>query len=108
VRAFSIKTGLDASTVTPGSTALDWSLTVPVRVPCADAADGRRTALRIAAGMKTTFDARRMVILLRYRASSRRQRPRPTDWIGVGIQRLLDAFVNEEYGFGEARSSVSC
>ena len=38
VRVFSISTGLEASTVTPGRTASDGSLTTPVMVPsaCAD------------------------------------------------------------------------
>jgi hypothetical protein len=35
VRTFSISTGLEASTVTPGSTAPDASLTVPDSVTCA-------------------------------------------------------------------------
>jgi hypothetical protein len=39
-RAFSISAGLDASTVTPGSTAPDASLTVPARVTCAHTALG--------------------------------------------------------------------
>src|SRR6266849_9254919 len=41
VRVLSISTGLDASTVTPGSTALEASLTVPARVTWAYTADGR-------------------------------------------------------------------
>ena len=57
MRTFSIRAGLDASTVTPGSTAFDSSLTVPVRVPCANAKDGSRTA---AVRSRKTFDARRM------------------------------------------------
>jgi len=40
-RVFSISTGLDASTVTPGNTAPDASLTVPASVTCAHAALGR-------------------------------------------------------------------
>ena len=40
VRVFSISTGLDASTVTPGSTALEGSLTAPARATCASAAAG--------------------------------------------------------------------
>src|SRR5262249_45543301 len=40
VRVFSIRTGLDASTVAPGSTAPDESLTVPARATCAYSADG--------------------------------------------------------------------
>ena len=61
VRTFSMRAGLDASTVTPGSTPPDSSLTVPVRVPCADAKDGSRTA---AIRIRTTLNARRMVGLL--------------------------------------------
>src|SRR6476646_1361839 len=45
LRTFSISTGLDASTVTPGSTAPDESLTTPVTLappePCASADMGR-------------------------------------------------------------------
>src|SRR4029453_18627568 len=40
-RTFSMRTGLAASTVTPGSTAPDTSLTTPVIAPCAKAAAGR-------------------------------------------------------------------
>ena len=40
VRIFSISSGLDASTVTPGSTAPDESLTTPVIDACANAAAG--------------------------------------------------------------------
>src|SRR5262245_55149705 len=42
VRAFSIRAGLDASTVTPGSTASDASRTTPARVACANAIAGLR------------------------------------------------------------------
>ena len=41
-RTFSIRTGLAASTVAPGNTAPDASLTTPVMAPCADAEDGSR------------------------------------------------------------------
>ena len=47
VRVFSIRTGLATSTVTPGSTAPDMSLAVPVidaLTPCARAPAGRHTA----------------------------------------------------------------
>ena len=40
-RTFSIRTGLAASTVTPGSTAPDTSLTTPVIAPCARTAAGK-------------------------------------------------------------------
>jgi hypothetical protein len=40
-RTFSIRTGLAASTVVPGNTAPDVSLTTPVMAPCADAEAGR-------------------------------------------------------------------
>src|SRR5688572_16995584 len=42
VRTFSISAGLDASTVTPGSTAPDPSLTTPAIDPCAKTAAGRK------------------------------------------------------------------
>src|SRR5262249_30287761 len=40
-RVFSIRTGLDASTVTPGSTAPDVSFTTPAIVLCAAAMEGK-------------------------------------------------------------------
>src|SRR5687767_13419142 len=40
LRTFSMRTGLDASTVTPGSSAPDVSLTVPVMVACAQTTAG--------------------------------------------------------------------
>src|SRR5213594_3398133 len=40
VRTFSISAGLAASTVTPGSTAPDASLTTPLMVACANATTG--------------------------------------------------------------------
>src|SRR5688500_17114195 len=43
VRTFSIRAGLDASTVTPGSTAPEESFTTPVIDACANTADGRST-----------------------------------------------------------------
>src|SRR6476620_6368171 len=46
VRTFSIRTGLDASTTTPGSTAPDASLTTPVMVACAWAEAGRTSTER--------------------------------------------------------------
>ena len=42
-RVFSISTGLAASTVTPGNTAPDESLTTPVIDACANASAGNRT-----------------------------------------------------------------
>src|SRR5215831_20128965 len=42
VRTFSIRAGLEASTVTPGSTASDASRTTPARVACANAIAGLR------------------------------------------------------------------
>src|SRR6185295_9812272 len=40
-RTFSIRTGLAASTVTPGNTPPEASLTTPVIAACANTADGR-------------------------------------------------------------------
>ena len=42
-RTFSIRTGLAASTVTPGNTAPDVSLTTPVMAACAEARKAGRT-----------------------------------------------------------------
>src|SRR5687767_15663567 len=54
-RTFSIRTGLAASTVTPGSTAPDASLTTPVMAPCAIAAAGTsRTTSRTAADRRAS------------------------------------------------------
>src|ERR1051326_2197127 len=39
----SISAGLEASTVTPGSTAPEASLTIPARLLCAEAAPGSKT-----------------------------------------------------------------
>src|SRR5437867_7695003 len=47
-RVFSISTGLVASTVTPGNTAPDASLTTPVIAACAWTAEGRSNESRIA------------------------------------------------------------
>src|SRR5580765_2371926 len=52
-RVFSMRAGLAASTVTPGSTAPDESLTLPARPACANTTEGRtstqeRTAKPIA------------------------------------------------------------
>src|SRR5262245_25519566 len=44
VRTFSIRTGLEASTVTPGSVAPDASLAEPVMDACAKAATGTKMA----------------------------------------------------------------
>src|SRR5690349_4130373 len=61
LRDFSIRIGLDASTVTPGSTAPDVSVTRPemlaALVPCAEA----RAAGRISNATPTTSDSRCMV-----------------------------------------------
>src|SRR5438128_1090878 len=61
-RTLSMSTGLEASTVTPGRTAPDVSLTVPVIVAWAHAAVGTRTV-----HMSTTaiFAKPRMVTFLR-------------------------------------------
>ena len=44
-RTFSMRTGLEASTVAPGSTAPDVSLTRPASVACANAANGTLTTI---------------------------------------------------------------
>src|SRR5688500_8497021 len=46
--------GLDASTVTPGSTAPDASLTVPTMDPCAKTAAGARARRNAAAALRKT------------------------------------------------------
>src|SRR4029453_16536606 len=89
-RTFSMRAGLDASTVTPGSTPPDSSLTVPVRVPCENATAGSR---RAAVRNRTTLDARRMVVLLQFRGP-RRQRGGSQRMYAGGIQRSLNVFVN--------------
>src|SRR5687767_2305733 len=53
-RTFSMSAGLAASTVTPGSTAPDGSLTTPVMAACANAAAGTsKTISRSAADRRT-------------------------------------------------------
>src|SRR5688572_27031475 len=62
-RTFSINAGLEASTVTPGSTAPDASRTVPVNVPWANAEAGSR----ITASHRKHFAALHMSgVLLRF------------------------------------------
>ena len=53
-RTFSIRTGLAASTVTPGSTAPDVSLTVPAIALCAETRSGKTT---MQASASTSMDA---------------------------------------------------
>ena len=48
-RTFSIRAGLDASTVTPGSTAPDVSFTVPAMVACAHTTAGATSRITSAA-----------------------------------------------------------
>src|SRR5688572_22664638 len=55
VRVRSMSAGLDASTVTPGNTAPEASLTVPASDACADAIDGSRATHRIARTDRTTM-----------------------------------------------------
>src|SRR5687767_8354471 len=55
VRTFSIKSGLDASTVTPGRTAPDVSLTTPVIVAWATATDGMSTVNPTSTRKATAF-----------------------------------------------------
>src|SRR6185436_16859712 len=59
-RVFSMSTGLDASTVTPGSTAPDASLTVPTIDACANAIVGTSTN---PATIRKLFSNRYMVLL---------------------------------------------
>ena len=58
LRTFSMRTGLAASTVTPGSTAPDASRTTPAMVACADAVEGNRAAIATTASAHVTFTAR--------------------------------------------------
>src|SRR5688572_22050330 len=53
--------GLEASTVTPGSTAPDGSRTVPVKVPCANTVDANAGSM---ASAITHFNSPRMAVLL--------------------------------------------
>ena len=68
-RTFSISAGLAASTVTPGSTAPDGSLTTPVIDACAQAIDGR--AKTTSNTTPTTFSVRILRFLLRPRDLTR-------------------------------------
>src|SRR5688572_10095759 len=54
-RTFSIRTSLAASTVTPGSTAPDESVTTPVIVDCAAACAGSRRAGTTRNSAKVSF-----------------------------------------------------
>jgi hypothetical protein len=53
VRVFSMRAGLDASIVTPGSTPPDASRTVPASVACACASAGKRSR---AVSTQTAFE----------------------------------------------------
>jgi hypothetical protein len=65
-------------------------LTVPVRVPCAKAREGSRTA---AVRIKTAFNAPRMVVTPSLKCVSTTGR-RVSGELS-GIQRVLEVFVNE-------------
>jgi len=75
-RTFSIKAGLAASTVTPGSTAPDASRTVPVRVPCANTVEGSNVS---AASHRKRFTALDMSGVLLAPATASRRLPK-TNW----------------------------
>src|SRR5262245_12694982 len=79
VRTFSIRTGLATSTVTPGSTAPDVSLTRPVTAPCARAAAGKHNNID-----STAAPAARLACL-----SAITTRDGPT--IRVHLTKCLDA-----------------
>src|SRR4051812_9865555 len=72
---FSISAGLEASTVTPGSTAPDGSLTVRVRPACAKARVGSNT---IAAATASRFTTPYIKSTPRSRKDQCTQRPRPS------------------------------
>src|SRR5262245_56836472 len=86
-RTFSIKAGLAASTVTPGSTAPDASRTVPVRVPCANTVEGSNVS---AASHRKRFTALDMygVLLAPTTASRRLPETNGTPPFGGGGQVL--------------------
>src|SRR5437868_10551833 len=67
VLTFSISAGLDASTVTPGSTAPDASLTTPVMDACAKAAAGTSTSNNAATNAARTVDMRIRSFFVQYR-----------------------------------------
>src|SRR4051812_1295001 len=88
---FSISAGLDASTVTPGRTAPDASLTVPVRAACAKARVGSNT---IAAATASRFTTPYIKSTPRSRKDQCTQRPRPSG--------------TEDTGPGDHTSGASC
>src|SRR5688500_18224008 len=71
-RAFSMSAGLDASTVTPGSTAPDASREVPTIDACAHAVAG----IRISVSAKIAFNYRSIVIPPKETRDRRDQRER--------------------------------
>src|SRR5438093_336253 len=81
VRVFSISTGLDASTLTPGSTAADASRMTPVIVACANA---RLGSSRIPATAAMTFTTRCMTNLLE----------------SIGLEPVLDRELHDAWRAG--------
>ena len=75
MRTFSISAGLAASTVTPGSTAPEESLTVPAMTACADAADGIKHDPRESPRLLTTTRISHLAVRLFF-ASGQTVRPR--------------------------------
>ena len=66
-RTFSISAGLDASTVTPGSTAPDVSLTVPaIALVCADATAGSSASSAAAKMNRANVRMRNLLLENRY------------------------------------------
>src|ERR1044071_9865967 len=84
LRTFSINAGLDTSTVTPGSTAPDPSVTTPAIVACcADAAVGRATPRANVANRRSS--TRRMRVNLD--SEGRRRVPRGRHTIASAVAR---------------------
>src|SRR5262245_53057705 len=103
VRIFSISTGLAASTVTPGSTAPDVSLTVPVMDAWANTAEGRSTVERI---MTAHLNAERMCSRLLGAALGQRPPRGVTNW-GTDSALGAEFLIHQRVGIYASRRPKS-
>src|ERR1043166_3024719 len=93
-RTFSIRTGLAASTVTPGSTPPETSLTTPAIAACAKTTAGRRSSNdRSRTDRVTTFDT------IHFSSN----RPSAAAYLDLGIPRKRQSFVR-----GRLSEDVDC
>src|SRR5712691_1206072 len=99
LRTFSINAGLDASTVTPGSTPPDTSLTVPAIVACAYAVVETNTDTITPAATFSTLRIRTSVRKLSGKPQSTRSVPRHTEGRLRGVTRRTADILHAHSGF---------